>query len=72
MEHGSKQWASVTENVNDFVDELLGAVVGLGVGGVVVAGELVGGLAVIAGTDGLVAGLTVVGDDVVVVTRSVV
>ena len=62
--HGSKQWASATENVNDFVDELLTTVVGAGAAVVavvpvvatggfdvpaVVAGVGGGGIAVVAG-----------------------
>lgn len=82
MKHGSKQCASVTENVNDFVDELAGAevvsagvaVVGVGRGGAwVVAGTTVVVLGDVTTTTGVVVeGTVVVVVDVVLVVEVVV
>lgn len=63
IEHGSKQWAAVTEKVNVFVDELEPAVVGGGAGAAVVAGELDDGLTVTGVTGWLVAGGATAVDD---------
>lgn len=78
IEHGSKQWAAVTEKVNDFVEELEAAVVGGGAGAVVVGGELDDGLPVTGSAGELVAGgavdegVAAGGADVVLVDGGVV